>query len=187
VTEPPKKAELIGIAGVFFRTGNFTFGGGSATVAALQREMVVKRGWLEQGEFALSYALSRITPGTNLLAFCTSAGWLMRGWQGALVAVLAASIPSCLLVYGVTAGFDSVSHYPAMQIATGGALAASVGILLASFWQLLRPYVNRRNLVQSAVIVGGSIVLSLVLHLSAISVFALAAVVGWFWKEPASA
>jgi chromate transporter len=184
VTDTPKKADLADVAAVFFRTGNFTFGGGSATVVALQREMVAKRGWLEQAQFALCYALSRITPGTNLLAFCTSTGWLMRGWRGALVAVLAASIPSCLLVYAVTAGFDAVSRLPLMQVATGGALAASVGILLASFWQLVQPYVTRRNLFHSSVLIVGSIVLSQVAGLTPITIFALAGAVGWFWEEP---
>jgi chromate transporter len=34
-----------------------------------------------------------LTPGTNLLAFCTGIGWLLRGLSGALIALLAASVP----------------------------------------------------------------------------------------------
>ena len=119
-----KSAHLADLCRVFLRIGNFTFGGGSATVAALQREMVGRRGWLDRTQFAFCYALSRITPGTNLLAFCTGTGWLMRGWRGALVAVLVASIPSCLIVWLVTAGFDAWSAKPLVMIGIDGALAA---------------------------------------------------------------
>lgn len=168
---------------VFFRIGNFTFGGGAATTAALQRELVQKRGWLDDVTFALCYSLSRITPGTNLLAFCTAAGWLLRSWRGALVTVLVASIPACAIVWVVTAGFDRISSIRWVQLGIEGALASSVGILLASFWLLVRPYLDRRNWQRSVVIVGASIFLSLYLHMAPIPVLALAAVAGIFWKE----
>jgi chromate transporter len=168
---------------VFFRIANFTFGGGAAAAAALQRELVEKRRWLDDVAFALCYSLSRITPGTNLFAFCTAAGWLLRSWRGALVAVLVASIPACAIVWLVTAGFDRISSLRWVQIGIAGALASSVGILLGSFWLLVRPYLGRRNWQRSVVIVGASIFLSLYLHLAPIPVLALAAVAGIFWKE----
>jgi chromate transporter len=168
---------------VFFRIGNFTFGGGAATTAALQRELVQRRGWLDDVAFALCYSLSRITPGTNLLAFCTATGWLLRSWRGALVTVLVASIPACAIVWVVTAGFDRISSIRWVQVGIEGALASSVGILLASFWLLVRPYLDRRNWQRSVVIVGASIFLSLYLHMAPIPVLALAAVAGIFWEE----
>jgi chromate transporter len=179
-----KRAPGLGELGiVFFRIGNFTFGGGAATAAALQREVVEKRGWLDEVAFALCYSLSRITPGTNLFAFCTAAGWLLRSWRGALVTVLAASIPACAIVWGVTAGFDEISSNRWVQVGIEGALASSVGILLASFWLLVRPYLDRRNWHRSVVIVGTSIFLSLYLRMAPIPILALAAIAGVFWKE----
>jgi len=37
---------------------------------------------LQKRIFALCYALSRVTSGTNLLAFETRVGWVVRGWVG---------------------------------------------------------------------------------------------------------
>jgi len=63
------------IAAVFTRYANLTFGGGSATIAVLHREIVATRKWIDETQFALCFALRRLTPGTNLLAFCAvSAG-----------------------------------------------------------------------------------------------------------------
>ena len=65
------------IADVFVRYANFTLGGGSATTAVIHGEIVDRRHWVSEEQFALSFALGRLTPG-NLLAFCTGIGWLLR-------------------------------------------------------------------------------------------------------------
>ncbi|MCX6592603.1 MAG: chromate transporter [Acidobacteria bacterium] len=169
------------LAGLFLRIGNLTFGGGGPTIAAFQRELVTRRRWLTPEQFALSYALSRITPGTNLFAFCTCAGALLRGLPGALAALLAASVPSCLLVAVLTAGFDTASRFGAVNVAIDGAVAASVGILLASCWAIVAPYVTRANGLRTALIAGASFGLSMLA--APILVLALAAAVGWFWEE----
>jgi chromate transporter len=133
----------------------------------------------------LCYALARVTPGTNLLAFCTATGWLLRLWRGALIAVLAASIPSCALVALLTRGFDVWGSQRFVQIAIDGGMASSVGILLASFWLIVSPYLTRSCWFESTVSVGGSIVLSLYLGLSPVLVLVLAGVVGFFWTGSA--
>ena len=89
---------VLQIADVFCRYANFTLGGGSATVAVLHRELLDKRRWLSTDKFKLCFALARLTPGTNLLAFCTGVGWLLRGVAGAIVPLLAASIPCAVFV-----------------------------------------------------------------------------------------
>ena len=92
---------LRAIASVFARYANTTFGGGSATIAVLREQIVEKRPWLDREQFDLAYALSRLTPGTNLLAFCTAAGWITRRGLGALFALLAASLPCSLLAVAI--------------------------------------------------------------------------------------
>jgi chromate transporter len=69
---------LTALAVVFARYANTTFGGGSATIAVLKEQVVAKREWISEADFDLNYALSRLTPGTNLLAFCTAVGWSTR-------------------------------------------------------------------------------------------------------------
>jgi Chromate transporter len=61
--------DLADIAGVFTRYANFTLGGGSATTAVIHGEIVGKRRSVSEEQFALSFALGRVTPGTNVLAF----------------------------------------------------------------------------------------------------------------------
>src|SRR4051794_19443022 len=114
---------LRAIAGVFARYANTTFGGGSATIAVLKDAIVVDRQWLDEDQFALDYALSRLTPGTNLLAFCTAAGWTARRWSGALVALLAASLPCSILAVLVTVFYEQLRDNIWFRAALTGALA----------------------------------------------------------------
>jgi chromate transporter len=168
---------------IFFRIGNFTFGGGAPTTAALQRELVEKQKWLPEEDFALSYALARVTPGTNLFAFCAAAAWQMRGWRAAVFCLAAASIPACVITWAITAGFHRFSDNRWVAAAIAGALASSAGILVASFWLLVRPALTPGNRVRAVIITLASIALSLLFHMAPIPVLVLAAVAGWLWPE----
>lgn len=131
----------------------------------------------------MSYALSRITPGTNLYAFCTAAAWLMTNTRGAVTVLLIASLPCCILIALLTAGFDYWSTNIWVKHAIDGALAASVGLLLAAFWSIVRPFLTAHSWIRSSAIVAMSLVLSMYFNITPIAVFALAGLVGWFLPE----
>jgi chromate transporter len=116
------------IAAAFIRYANFTLGGGSATVAVLHRKLLDKRRWISNDNFSLCFALARLTPGTNLLAFCTGVGWLLRSTLGAMTALLAASIPCTIIVALATALFSRWQENHWAQAAIHGAIAAAVAI-----------------------------------------------------------
>lgn len=127
-TEPRAEPNLVQIADVFTRYANFTLGGGSATVAVMHRELLDKRRWVSPEDFALCFALARLTPGTNLLAFCTGIGWVLRRMPGGVVALLAASVPCTLIVIVATALFSQWQDNYWARAAIHGATAAAVAI-----------------------------------------------------------
>src|SRR5471030_2803525 len=132
ITEP----KLSQVADVFARYANFTLGGGSATVAVLHREILDKCRWLSADDFALCFALARLTPGTNLLAFCTGVGWVVRGMPGAMVALLAGSIPCTLIVVVATTLFSQWQDNQWVQAGIHGAAAAAVAITVKTCWTI---------------------------------------------------
>lgn len=169
---------LRSLAAVFLRHSNMTFGGGSATIATLHGEVIAKRDWVTQRQFDLSYALSRLTPGTNLLAFSTAIGWLVRSWSGVLVVLLASSIPWSLLAVLLTIVYQSWTRHALAMVALRGALAAAVGIVAATAWTLIRPHIKDTNNLKIAAFAVGAFFLSAVLHITPIPVLVLAAVIG---------
>lgn len=134
-----KRPGLGEIADVFARYGNFTLGGGSATTAVIHGQIVTLRHWVTDHQFSLCFALGRLTPGTNVLAFCTGIGWLLRGLPGALASLLAASIPCTLIVVVVTALFREWQANAVAQAAIHGAVAAAVAITAKTSWTIAGP------------------------------------------------
>ena len=178
-TDRPRPT-LAALAGVFARYANTTFGGGSATIAVLKHQIVDKRAWIDRDEFDLSYALSRLTPGTNLLAFCTAAGWTTRRWLGALVALLASSLPCSLLAVLVTVFYGELHDSVYFQAALSGALAAAVAIVVATAWVFAEPHVKAAPW-KAAAVVPAAVALSLGAGLSPVQVLLAAAAVGLAW------
>jgi chromate transporter len=173
---------LLEMASLFGRVGGLTFGGGNPTTTALQLELVELRGWLDQTEFTVCYAFSRLTPGTNLFAFCTAAGWMVRKWPGAAVALLAASLPCSAIAVLFTFLYGSYHENHVVATAIRGMLASAVGILLASSWELVRPYVSESGWPRTALLVVGSLILSIHFQMSPIPIIFLSALAGVFWQ-----
>jgi len=176
--EQPPPPSLVQVADVFARYANFTLGGGSATVAVMHRELLDKRRWLSLDNFTLCFALARLTPGTNLLAFCTGVGWLLRGMPGAVVALLASSIPCTLIVVAATALFSHWQESQWAQAAIHGAIAAAVAITVKTCWTIAHPHFKGRARIRVVLISAAAFGLYVFLAVSAIEVLLLSAAVG---------
>jgi chromate transporter len=167
------------IGSVFARYANFTLGGGSATTAVIHEEIVSKRRWVSEDQFALSFALGRLTPGTNLLAFCVGIGWILRRWPGALVSLIAASIPCTLMVVVITVLFSKWQENPYVQASIKGAIAAAVAITVKTVWTIAHPHYKPGSRIRIVLIGATAFALHVFLGISPIEVLLLAALVGF--------
>jgi chromate transporter len=174
------RPDLGRMAWVFVRYGNFTLGGGSATAAVLHHELVEKRQWLTDDQFTLCFALGRITPGTNLLAFCTGFGWVLRKMPGAITALLTASIPCAVFVVVLTALFSYWQDNHVAQAAIHGAIAAAVAITVKTCWTIAKPYFKGQGRLRVVLVSAAAFLLYVWAAVSPIEVLLLAAVVGAF-------
>jgi chromate transporter len=179
----PTRPKLSAIAGVFTRYANLTWGGGSATIAVIHDQIVTKRNWISELHFNLAFALSRLTPGTNLLAFCTAAGWLARKWRGAIVALIASSLPCSLLVVLVTHFYELWQHNRIVLAGLRGALAAAVAVMLYTAWHLASAHIKAEP-IRAAVVVPAAILLTTWGGLSPVKVLLLAGAIGLLWPVP---
>ncbi|MEP6538986.1 MAG: chromate transporter [Bryobacteraceae bacterium] len=171
------------IGNIFFRVGNATFGSGAAATVQLREQIVEDRGWLGKHQFALCYALARVTPGTNLYALFSAAGWYLRGWPGAIVAILAASLPASMVVVLLTLGYLAIYTNRLGQAAIIGAMAAVVGTIIGGAWQLIEPDILSRNWFRTVVLVAGAMILAMGFDVSPLPIIGLAALAGFFWQE----
>ncbi len=118
---------------------NRTVGGGHASIELLRRSFT-SRGWLSADAHALIIAVSRLTPGTNILAYCVTLGWRFQGWPGAIAALLAASIPASLIVFTLTATLAEIDRYAVVRALLALGILVAGLLVLSSAWALIRPY-----------------------------------------------
>jgi chromate transporter len=180
----PLRPGLIDLGGIMARFGSLTFGGGGPTTVALERVLVFERGWLRQSALRLAFALSRLTPGTNIFAFCTGLGWQVRGGAGALIALMGASIPCSVVTIGATVLLDAWQKHPTAAAVIRVAAALSIGLIVGSCWPLVRPHIRRKSWPRTTVLLAGAVVLQLA-DVPPIRVLLLAGVAGSLWREPA--
>ena len=177
---PSDRPSLTEIADVFGRYGNFTLGGGSATSAVIHGQIVTRRHWVNDQQFTLCFALGRLTPGTNVLAFCTGIGWVLRGLPGALVALLAASVPCTVIVIAITALFREWQGNAIAQAAIHGAVAAAVAITAKTSWTIAGPVYMSGAQLRVVLIGAAALGLHVILGAPAIHVLLGAALLGAF-------
>jgi chromate transporter len=154
-----------------------TLGGGMAAIEVLRRSFTA-RGWLDDTVHAVVVAVSRLTPGTNILAYCAAVGWHFDELRGSLVAVAAASVPSAIVVLALSAAVVRLDRYRSVRaILAAGAIVAAV-LVLASAWHLLRPYIGRADRIRTAVLVIAAAGLY-ALDLSPVRILLIAAAAGF--------
>ncbi len=159
-------------------------------MAALEREFVERYQWLSAEEYGLSYALARLTPGTNVMAFCAATGWQILGWAGALAGTLSTTLPSAVLAVLITVGYESWRTNPWALAAINGTVAAVAGMMLATVFVLVKPYTGGlrgpglMRTVRAIVLSGAAFVLLYRFKLSPLKIIGLLAVVGLLWHDP---
>ena len=77
----------------FFKIGLFTFGGGYAMLPLIERELIAKRKWIEQKEFLDLLTLAQSVPGPIAVNTSVFVGYKVRGFGGAVAALLGAVLP----------------------------------------------------------------------------------------------
>jgi chromate transporter len=181
VADKPSLAQL---AWLTARDVNATVGGGYAGMELLRRTFT-SRGWLDADGHAVATAVSRLTPGTNILAYCVALGWRVQGARGALVALIAGSCPSAIIVGAICAVLVEIDRYRIVQVALAIATAIAVVLVLSSAWLLLRPYLARGT-AGRAVAIAATAVALLALGVTPVRTLLLAAAVGCLWPMPPS-
>ncbi len=72
---------------VFLKVGLFTIGGGYAMIPLMQREVVERHRWVDEGEFLDMVGISQAMPGVFAVNMATMTGYRLRGVRGSVVCV----------------------------------------------------------------------------------------------------
>ena len=115
----------------FFKIGLFTFGGGYAMVAVMERELVERKNWIEHEEFLDVIAIAESTPGPIAINSATYIGYKRAGVLGSVFATLGVVVPSFIIIFAISLIFDKFMQFKAVQYAFRG-IQAGVSFLILS-------------------------------------------------------
>jgi len=124
-----EKVSLLSLAGVFFRVGLTAFGG--STAAWVHREVVQKRGWLDEEGYLTALTLSQVLPGANPVNMSIYVGSMLRGGLGGVVAAAGMVGPAFVVILILGFLYSQFGGSPLSRALLSGLAMAGVGLTLS--------------------------------------------------------
>ena len=122
----------------FLKIGIFTFGGGYAMVALIEKEVVDRRIWVERTEFLDLLTLAQTSPGALALNTAVFVGYKVDGYRGGVWSVLGVVVPSFVIILVIALFFAEFRHDPVVEAVFKGMRPAVVALVLAPVFNLSR-------------------------------------------------
>ena len=104
----------------------------------IQREVVDRKGWIDEEEFLNMIALAQAAPGLIAVNSAIFIGWRVGGWKGVCGAVLGAVLPSFLIILAIAMVFQEWKEYPAVEAAFKGIRPAVVALIAAPLFKMAK-------------------------------------------------
>jgi chromate transporter len=141
---PTRQPSLAALFISFVSIGLSSFGGG--LTAWVRREVVQRRGWLDDQQFLSGYALSQLVPGATNVNLAVFIGTQMRGALGALACFAGLTAPPLVIILALGAAYFGMRGMPggtSLSIALSGMGAVAIGLNLGTGMRLAYRGVRR--------------------------------------------
>ena len=160
--ERKKINKILDLFITMFKIGLFTFGGGYAMIALLDREFVERKSWIEQEEFLDLITIAESTPGPIAINSATYLGYKVAGIFGSLSATIAVCIPSFTIIYTISLFLDAFLELTVVAAAFRGIQACVVYLIMSAGLKLLKKMQkNVLSVVLFVATISGVVLLSL--------------------------
>ncbi len=133
-----KIKNLLGLFWAFFKIGLFTFGGGYAMIAIIEREVVERKKWLKHDEFLDLIAIAESTPGPIAINSSTYIGYKRFGIFGSIFATLGVVLPSFIIIFSISLFFDAFMNLTFVQYAFKGIQVCVAFLILNAGIKMLK-------------------------------------------------
>lgn len=113
----------------FFKIAPTTFGGGYAMIPMIEREVVIKKKWVESEDIADVFAIAESIPGAIAINSATFIGFQVGGRRGAVAALLGMLLPTFLIVILLSILFLYLQGNPMVEAAFQGVRPTIVALI----------------------------------------------------------
>ena len=129
---------------LFTRVALFSWGGGPASLALMQREVVAAE-WSTPEEFADAVALGNALPGPIAPQVSAYIGYKLTGLGGAVAAVIGTVLPTTLLMLVMVVYFFGIKDSPTVAAMLKAVRPVVVGLLLWTAYTVAYPEFGVKN------------------------------------------
>ena len=141
----------------FLTIGSTSFGGG--LLGWIRRELVERRGWVDDQQFLVCYGISQMVPGATNVNLSVIIGAQLRGVRGAVVAVAGLLLAPLAILLALGTLYFASRGAPGTRLVNAallGAGAAAIGFNIATGLRLACHNIRRIGpaLIAGAIIVG---------------------------------
>ena len=140
----PNAPTLAALFRGFVSIGMSSFGGG--LTAWVRREVVQRRGWMDDQQFLSGYALSQLVPGATNVNLAVFIGTHLRGVLGALSCFVGLTAPPVVIIVILGALYFGMHGMPGgnlISVALSGMGAVAIGLNLGTGIRLARRGIRR--------------------------------------------
>ena len=130
--------KILSLFAAFFKIGLFTFGGGYAMVAVIERDLVEKKKWISSEEFSDVIAIAESTPGPLAINSATYIGYKVGGFLGSVFATLGVVLPSLAIIYVISLFFNEFLGLEYVGYAFRGIQACVAYLVLSAGIKMLK-------------------------------------------------
>jgi chromate transporter len=122
---------------VFLKIGSVLFGSGYVLLAFLRSDLVVRRGWLSEGQLLDAVAVGQVTPGP-VFTTATFVGYVLGGVPGAVLATVGIFLPAFVFVALSGPLVPRIRRSPVAGAFLDGVNVASIALMALVTAQLAR-------------------------------------------------
>jgi chromate transporter len=114
----------------FLKIGAFTIGGGYAMIPLIEKEVVENKKWLAKQYFIDMLALAQSAPGVMTVNTSIFVGYKIKGFWGAVVAVLGTVLPSFVIILLIATFYIDFKDNPIVERIFKGIRPAVVALIV---------------------------------------------------------
>jgi len=132
---PPTRREAFRF---WLKLGFVSFGGPAGQIAIMHREVVERRGWLDDRTFMHALNFCMLLPGPEALQLAIWIGWRLHGTWGGIVAGVCFVVPAMLLLLALSFAYALHGEVPAVAAALLGLKATVIALIVHALLRLAR-------------------------------------------------
>ncbi len=104
----------------------------------IQKEVVERKGWIDEEEFLNMIALAQAAPGLIAVNSAVFIGWRVYGWRGVIATVLGAVLPSFVIILAIAMVFQDFKDLPSVEAVFKGVRPAVVALIAAPLCRMAK-------------------------------------------------